>query len=196
MYDFIDWSVISLNFWLILQPTRYVRFMCLLQHWALAAVYTQISFLMKNSQVLFAGVVHALKCYGAVLNHLVPNNLKTVIPKHSKDKLILNLAFHLCYCKETGHNCGWAAGYLPLDWWRQELADYRDDKQWKSTPEQCFVYLCSLPVENSTIYPDKHTHAWTGAGQTEVNLSGIRYYAIQTWSTCDRWLWSHGIGSR
>ena len=52
-----------------------------------------------------AGVVHALKCYGAVLNHLVPNNLKTVISKHSKDKLILNLAFHLCYCKETGHNC-------------------------------------------------------------------------------------------
>lgn len=62
-----------------------------------------------------ASVVHALKCYGTVLNHLVPNNLKNVIPKHSKDKLILNSAFHLCYCNETGHNCGRAAGNLLLD---------------------------------------------------------------------------------
>lgn len=46
-----------------------------------------------------ASVVHALKCYEAVLKHLVPNNLKTIIPKHSKDELILNLAFHLCSCR-------------------------------------------------------------------------------------------------
>jgi transposase len=83
---------------------RYVRFIATTLGFS-SRVYADI-FPDEKLPSFIVGVVHALKCYGAVLKHLVPNNLKTVIPKHSKDKLILNLAFYLCYCKETGHNCG------------------------------------------------------------------------------------------
>ena len=40
-----------------------------------------------------AGTVHALEYYGAVPKHLVPDNLKTAIVKHTKDDLVLNSAY-------------------------------------------------------------------------------------------------------
>lgn len=67
-------------------------------------VYSEI-FPDEKLPSFIAGVVHALEYYGAVLKHLVPNKLNTAILKHSKDELFLNSAFHLCSCKETGHNC-------------------------------------------------------------------------------------------
>ena len=39
-----------------------------------------------------AGTVHALEYYGAVPKHLVPDNLKTAIIKHTKDELVVNSA--------------------------------------------------------------------------------------------------------
>lgn len=40
-----------------------------------------------------AGTVHALEYYGAAPKHLVPDNLKTAVTKHTKDELILTSAF-------------------------------------------------------------------------------------------------------
>ncbi len=40
-----------------------------------------------------AGTVHALEYYGAAPKHLVPDNLKAAITRHTKDELILNTAF-------------------------------------------------------------------------------------------------------
>ena len=40
-----------------------------------------------------AGTVHALEYYGAVPKHLVPDNLKTAITKHTKDELVINYAY-------------------------------------------------------------------------------------------------------
>lgn len=40
-----------------------------------------------------AGTVHALDYYGAVPKHLVPDNLRAAVTKHTKDELILNTAY-------------------------------------------------------------------------------------------------------
>ncbi len=40
-----------------------------------------------------AGTVHALEYYGAVPKHLVPDNLKAAVTRHTKDELVLNTAF-------------------------------------------------------------------------------------------------------
>ena len=39
------------------------------------------------------GTVHALEYYGAVPKHLVPDNLRAAVTKHTKDELILNTAY-------------------------------------------------------------------------------------------------------
>ena len=39
------------------------------------------------------GTVHALSYYGAVPKYLVPDNLRTAVTRHSKDKLVLQSAF-------------------------------------------------------------------------------------------------------
>ena len=47
----------------------------------------------EKLQNFIAGTVHALEYYGAAPKYLVPDNLKTAIIKHTKDELVINIAY-------------------------------------------------------------------------------------------------------
>jgi transposase len=55
-------------------------------------VYAE-AFMDEKLPNFIAGTVHALEYYGAVPKHLVPDNLKTAVVKHTKDDLVLNSAY-------------------------------------------------------------------------------------------------------
>lgn len=55
-------------------------------------IYAEI-FLNEKLLSFTTGTVHALQFYGGVPKHLVPDNLKTAVIKHSKDELILQSAY-------------------------------------------------------------------------------------------------------
>ena len=52
------------------------------------------AFLDEKLDKFISGVVNALSFYGGVPSIWVPDNLKTAITKHDKDKLVLNSVFH------------------------------------------------------------------------------------------------------
>ena len=47
----------------------------------------------EKLQSFIEGTTHALEFYGGIPKHLVPDNLKTAVTKHTKDELILQSAF-------------------------------------------------------------------------------------------------------
>lgn len=51
------------------------------------------AFIDEKAPNFIAGTVHALEYYDAIPKHLVPDNLKAAVTKHSKDELVLNSAF-------------------------------------------------------------------------------------------------------
>lgn len=57
-----------------------------------SCVYAE-AFMDEKLSSFTAGVVHALKFYGAVPQYLVPDNLRTAITRHTKDELVLNAGF-------------------------------------------------------------------------------------------------------
>lgn len=55
-------------------------------------IYAEV-FLNEKLENFVAGTVHALEFYAAIPKHLVPDNCRTAVTKHTKDELILNSVY-------------------------------------------------------------------------------------------------------